>query len=213
MGRRALRKIDPAIELSGHLKTFDELPRPWDAAALFGRAAPLEVEVGTGKGLFLRGAAAAQPESDFLGIEVARKYAAFAAASLAKAGLRNALVVHGDALRLFRELLPERSIAAVHVYFPDPWWKKRHLKRRVMRESFLHDIERVLLPGGSLHFWTDVGDYYRSTLALLAAHTALLGPLPVPETPAGHDLAYRTHFERRVRQASEPVFRAEFKKG
>ena len=107
MGRRALRKIDPAIDLTGHLKTFDQLPRPWDAVALFGRAAPLEVEVGTGKGLFLRGAAAAQPESDFLGIEVARKYAQFAAAGLAKAGLRNAMVVHGDALRVFHELLPD----------------------------------------------------------------------------------------------------------
>jgi tRNA (guanine-N7-)-methyltransferase len=212
MGRRALRKIDPAIDLTGRLKTFDQLPRPWDGVALFGRAAPLEVEVGTGKGLFLRGAAAAQPQSDFLGIEVARKYAEFAAASLAKACLCNAIVVHGDALRVFHELLPERSLAAVHVYFPDPWWKKRHRKRRVMRESFLHDVERTLLPGGSLHFWTDVEEYFQSTLALLAAHTTLIGPLPVSETPAEHDMAYRTHFERRVRQADEPVFRAEFKK-
>ncbi len=212
MGRRALRKIDPAIDLAGRLKTFDQLPRPWDAVALFGRAAPLEVEVGTGKGLFLRGAAAALPQSDFLGIEVARKYAEFAAAGLAKAGRKNAMVVHGDALRVFHELLPERSLAAVHVYFPDPWWKKRHRKRRVMRESFLRDIERTLLSGGSLHFWTDVEEYFQTTLALLAAHTTLIGPLPVPETPAAHDMAYRTHFERRVRQAKEPVFRAEFKK-
>ena len=109
MGRRATYdKIDPAIDLTGHLKTFDQLPRPWDAEALFGRAAPLEVEVGSGKGLFLRGAAAAQPEADFLGIEVARKYAQFAAAGLAKAGLPNAMVVHGDALRVFHELIPER---------------------------------------------------------------------------------------------------------
>ena len=213
MGRRALRKIDPAIDLTGRLKTFDELPRPWDAAALFGRAAALEVEVGTGKGLFLRSAAAARPESDFLGIEVARKYAQFAAAGLVKAGLLNAVVVHGDALRVFPELLPDESLAAVHVYFPDPWWKKRHRKRRVMRESLLRDIERTLLPGGSLHFWTDVEEYFQTSLELLAAHTTLLGPLPVPETPAEHDMAYRTHFERRVRQANEPVFRAEFKKG
>ena len=151
-------------------------------------------------------------QSDFLGIEVAGKYAQFAAAGLAKAGLRNAIVVHGDALRVFHELLPERSLAAVHVYFPDPWWKKRHRKRRVMRESFLRDVERTLLPGGSLHFWTDVEEYFQTTLALLAAHTTLLGPLPVPETPAEHDMAYRTHFERRVRQADEPVFRAEFKR-
>jgi len=212
MGRRALRNVDPSIDLSAHLKTFDQLPRPWDAAALFGRVAPLEVEVGSGKGLFLRGAAAERPETDFLGVEVVRKYAQFAAAGLAKAGLCNALVVHGDALRIFAELLPDDSLAAVHVYFPDPWWKKRHKKRRVLRESFLRDVQRTLHSGGSLHFWTDVEEYFRTTLELLPSCTSLLGPLPVPETPAEHDMAYRTHFERRVRLASEPVYRAEFKK-
>jgi tRNA (guanine-N7-)-methyltransferase len=212
MARRALRKIDSSIDLSGHLKLVEQLPRPWDAAALFGRAAPLEVEVGTGKGLFLRSAAAERPEADFLGIEVAQKYAQFAAAGLAKAGLRNALVVHGDAVRVFHELLPDESLAAVHVYFPDPWWKKRHTRRRVMQESFLRDVERTLRAGGALHFWTDVEEYFQSTLELLAAHSGLLGPLPVPEMPAEHDMAYRTHFERRVRLASEPVYRAKFKK-
>jgi tRNA (guanine-N7-)-methyltransferase len=121
-------------------------------------------------------------------------------------------MVSGDGLRIFQELIPDNSLEAVHVYFPDPWWKKRHRRRRVMRESFLHDIERTLRPGGSLHFWTDVEEYFLTSLELLAAHTTLIGPLPVPETPAEHDMAYRTHFERRVRMASEPVFRSEFKK-
>ncbi|MCE5266302.1 MAG: tRNA (guanosine(46)-N7)-methyltransferase TrmB [Planctomycetaceae bacterium] len=212
MGRRALRKIDPAIDLTGRLKTFEQLPQPWDAAALFGRTAPLEVEVGTGKGLFIRNAAANRPESNYLGIEVAHKYAQFAAAGLAKLGLTNAIVVDGDALRIFRELLPDDSLAAVHVYFPDPWWKKRHRKRRVMCEPFVRDIERTLMPGGSLHFWTDVEEYFQTTLEVLAAQTTLIGPLVVPETPAEHDMAYRTHFERRVRQAAEPVYRSEYKK-
>jgi tRNA (guanine-N7-)-methyltransferase len=212
MGRRALRKINPSIKLTGHLKRFDELPRPWCPDVLFGRTAPLEVEVGSGKGLFLRNAAAAKPDVDFLGIEVAHKYAEFAAVGLAKAGLRNAVMVEGDGLRLFQELIPDNSLAAVHVYFPDPWWKKRHRRRRVMRESFLRDVERTLQPGGSLHFWTDVEEYFQTSLELIAAQTTLLGPLPVPETPAEHDMAYRTHFERRVRLASEPVFRSEFKK-
>ncbi len=212
MGRRALRKIDPAINLTAHLKTVEQLPRPCTAETLFGRTAALEIEVGSGKGLFLRNAAAARPKVCFLGIEVAGKYAAFAAAGLVKAGLTNALIVHGDALRAFHELIPDDSLAAVHVYFPDPWWKKRHRRRRVMRESFLGDIQRTLLPGGSLHFWTDVEEYYQTSLALLASQTTLLGPLPVPETPAEDDMAYRTNFERRVRLANEVVYRAEFKK-
>jgi tRNA (guanine-N7-)-methyltransferase len=212
MGRRALRKIDPAIDLNRHFKTPDELPRPWSQGELFGHTAPLEIEVGSGKGLFLRNAAAARPENDFLGVEVARKYALFAAAGLAKAGLDNAMMVHGDALRMFAELFPDDSLAAVHVYFPDPWWKKRHRRRRVMRESFLRDVQRTLVPGGSLHFWTDVEEYFQTSLELIAACTTLSGPLPVPETPAEHDMAYRTHFERRVRLASEPVYRAEYRK-
>ena len=212
MGRRALRKIDPSLDLCRHLKTFDQLPRPWDAERLFGRLAPLEVEVGSGKGLFLRRQAAARTEVDWLGIELARKYAAFTAAALAKADLRNALVVQADALRVFHELIPDNALAAVHVYFPDPWWKKRHKKRRVMRPSFVRDVERTLMPGGALHFWTDVREYFQTTLAMLAAHTTLGEPLPVAEAPADYDMAYRTHFERRVRLAAEPVYRAEFRK-
>jgi tRNA (guanine-N7-)-methyltransferase len=212
MGRRALRKVDPALDLTQYLKTFEQLPRPWDAALLFGRRAPLEVEVGSGKGLFLRSAAAARPEVDLLGIEVATKYARFAAAMLAKRDLHNALVIQADALRIFAELLPDASLHGVHVYFPDPWWKKRHKKRRVMRQSFLRDVQRTLLPGGLLHFWTDVEEYFHTALELIASCTGLQGPLEVAETPALHDLDYRTHFERRMRQLNQTIYRAEFRK-
>jgi tRNA (guanine-N7-)-methyltransferase len=170
------------------------------------------VEVGSGKGLFLRSAAAAYPDVHFLGIEIAKKYAHFAAANLVKRGLTNAVMVAGDAIRIFAELLPSDSLAAVHVYFPDPWWKARHKKRRVMRESFVRDIERTLLPGGSLHFWSDVEEYYQTTLEILAAHTKLQGPLEEPELPAAHDMDYRTHFERRMRLHGESVYRARFLK-
>jgi tRNA (guanine-N7-)-methyltransferase len=100
----------------------------------------------------------------------------------------------------------------VHVYFPDPWWKARHKKRRVMNEAFVREVERTLMPGGTLHFWTDVEEYFATTLELLAASTGLNGPLPVAEQPAQHDLDYRTHFERRMRLHGETVHRAEFRK-
>jgi tRNA (guanine-N7-)-methyltransferase len=179
---------------------------------LFGRRAPLEVEVGSGKGLFLRSAAIARPDADFLGAEVAQKYARFAAAELAKRSIANAIVIHGDGLRLFAEWITDASLAAVHVYFPDPWWKKRHKKRRLMRESFIRDVERALAPGGRLHFWTDVEEYFQTTLELIAAESRLSGPLEVAEAAASHDMDYRTHFERRMRHHGEPVFRAEFVK-
>jgi tRNA (guanine-N7-)-methyltransferase len=212
MGRRALRKIDPQLDLSRYLREADDLPAAFDAEALFGRVAPLEVEVGSGKGLFLAGASRAAPDRDFLGIEVAQKYARYAAAKLARQGSANALMIHGDALALFRQWFPASSLAAVHVYFPDPWWKKRHKKRRVLNEDFLRDAERTLAPGGRLHFWTEVEEYFQATLELIPAVTKLAGPLPVAESPAEHDLDYRTHFERRTRKSAQPVFRAEFAK-
>ena len=212
MGRRALPKVNPTVDLSRHLKTFEELPNPWDAEALFGRTAPLEVEVGSGKGLFMQSASQAIPDHNFLGIEIARKYARFAASRLAKRELSNAVMVAGDALQVIRELLPVGSADAVHVYFPDPWWKKRHRKRRVMTEDTVKDYERLLKPGGTLHFWTDVQEYFDETLQLLAEHTSLTGPLEVAEQPPEHDLDYRTHFERRMRLQGEPVYRSEYRK-
>ncbi len=210
--RRQLRKIDPTLDLSRHLKTYDELPDPWDAAALFGRDAPLEIEVGSGKGLFIESAAIARPEHNFLGAEIAKKYARFCAARLAKRSLANAVMLHGDAMRVFHSLLPDASALAVHVYFPDPWWKKRHRKRRVMVEPFLQQVVRTLVPGGRLHFWTDVQTYFEETLELIAHATPLVGPHAVQERDAEHHLDYRTHFERRMRLAGEPIYRAEFEK-
>ena len=126
--------------------------------------------------------------------------------------IANARAVHGDGLWVFRELVPADSLTAVHVYFPDPWWKARHHKRRVLNEAFLKDVVRTLEPEGRLHFWTDVQAYYDATLELIAEKTPLVGPLEVPETPSEHDLDYRTHFERRTRLNEQPVYRAEFVK-
>jgi tRNA (guanine-N7-)-methyltransferase len=212
MPRRALRKLEPSLDLSHHLKSFDELPQPWCAEKLYQRQAPLEVEIGSGKGLFLNSAAKENPAHNFLGVEIAAKYARHAAAKLAKNGYKNAVMLSGDAQRLFREILPDQSVVAVHVYFPDPWWKKRHHKRRVMNERFIGEIYRTLTPGGSLHFWTDVRERYDEVLRLIAMHSSFIGPLEVPERQAEHDLDYRTHFERRMRLTDQPVYRAEFRK-
>lgn len=168
--------------------------------------------MGSGKGLFLAAAAATTPERNFLGIEVAKKYAAHCASRLVRRGLTNAAMIAGDGLRLFREFLAAGSVAAVHVYFPDPWWKARHKKRRVLNEPFVADVECVLVPGGTLHFWTDVEEYYQTTLEMMTRVSPLVGPLPVVERPAEHDLDYRTHFERRTRKSGLPVYRCEFRK-
>ena len=213
MSRRALRRISTGLDLSTHLKTFDDLPRPWQAGALFAAAdAPLEVEVGSGKGMFLLDASQQFPRTNYLGVEIAANYAKFAASRLAKRGIDNALVVHADALRVLRDVLPEASVAAVHVYFPDPWWKARHKKRRVMNAQFVGQVQRVLAIDGSLHFWTDVEEYFHTGLEIIAAHSQLVGPIEVPQPPAEHAMDYRTNFERRVRLAGGRVYRARFDK-
>ena len=120
------------------------------------------------------------------------------------------MMVAGDALRVFAELLPDACLQAVHVYFPDPWWKMRHRRRRVVRDSFVRDVQRVLQPGGRFHLWSDVEEYFRTSLELIAAETSLQGPIDEPELPAEHDMDYRTHFERRMRLNGAPVYRARF---
>lgn len=210
MGRRALRKIDPALDLSDYYCDIDDLPLEFDPGDLFARAAPLEIEVGSGKGLFLQNAAQQMPDRNLLGIEVSRKYARYAAARLAKREIANGRVLCGDAVQIFREALPDRCAATVHVYFPDPWWKKRHRKRRVMNPEFVRHVQRVLEPTGRLHFWTDVQEYFETTLEMILAATELRGPFEVGELTAEHDLDYRTHFERRMRLHGKPVYRAEF---
>ena len=212
MGRRALRKVDPSLDLSRHFGAIEELPEQWDARELFAAPAPLEIDVGCGKGMFVLGAALAAPDRNWLGIEVSRKYARFSAARLARRGLENAFALHGDAERLFAERLTDESVAGVHVYFPDPWWKKRHHRRRIMNARFVTQIQRVLTPGGRLHFWTDVKDYFDLGLETLAEGTRLTGPLPVDERSPLATLEYRTNFERRTRLHNEPVYSAEFEK-
>lgn len=210
VGRRPLKKIHEGLDLAPWLLTAERLPDPWDSATLFGREAVLEIEVGSGKGLFVETAAREHPERNFLGIEIAFKYARYCAARLARTEAGFAKILHGDAQPVFADLLPDNALRAVHVYFPDPWWKRRHRDRRVMNERFVKNVERTLQPGGKLHFWTDVQEYFDTTLELVEAATMLEGPAEVLPKAADHDLDYRTHFERRMIMHAEAVYRSEF---
>ncbi len=212
MSRRALRKIDPRLDLANYLKTPAELPDAWTSAALFHNKAPLEVEVGCGKGMFLAAVSQAQRRRNFLGIEVAARYARFAAAKLARVGCKNAMMIHGNAVELIHDRIPDSSVQAVHVYFPDPWWKKRHKKRRIMNAQFLVDVQRVLAVDGRLHFWTDVKEYFESSLNLIAQFTTFQGLTGTPELSSTYDAEFRTHFERRTRLNNLKVYRSEYRK-
>jgi tRNA (guanine-N7-)-methyltransferase len=177
---------------------------------VFGNEHPVELEVGSGKGLFLANAAQAEPGHNFLGIELSRKYAKHAAERLAKHGLVNVRVVAGDARLFLARYVPPASLNAVHVYFPDPWWKQRHKKRRVFAEPLVADIERTLAPGGELRVATDVAEYFGVIQRLVADHPRFQ-ERPAPEaTIPEHDLDYLTNFERKYRIEGRPIYRVHY---
>jgi tRNA (guanine-N7-)-methyltransferase len=173
---------------------------------------PVELEIGAGKGLFLTNAAKANAQHRFVGLELAGKYAIDCQSKVDRLGIANVQFFACDAVAVIDRDVPDGSLNAVHCYFPDPWWKSRHKKRRVLNEQTLRNIERTLIPNGEFHFWTDVLDYYESTLELIDQVTQLKGPFFVSEPVASHDMDYRTHFERRTRKNGLPVYRSRFTK-
>lgn len=203
--RRAKRL--PLEELAPYLLEVPERPARLNWQQIFGNDHPVELEIGFGKGLFLLNASQSCPNVNFLGIEILRKYQLYAATRFAKRGLKNVRLVKADARGFLRDHVPDELFQAIHVYFPDPWWKKRHLKRRLFTADFAMQVERILQPGGRFYVVTDVADYFGVITELLQQHSQLkLLPPPDPKEPA-HDLDYLTNFERKFRKAGRPIYR------
>ena len=193
----------PYASLSG--LTFEEF-----SERLFGRVAPLELEIGSGKGLFISSTADARRDRNYLGVEIAYRYALMSASKLAKRGATNGVMMAADAAKVLREVIPLACLDDAHIYFPDPWWKKAHRKRRIVRPDVVQMIEKRLRKGGRLHFWTDVKEYFDSGVEIIKLSTNLAGPFPVLERPAAASMDFRTHFERRTRLNEQPVYRSVF---
>jgi tRNA (guanine-N7-)-methyltransferase len=208
--RRGIRL--PLEELAPYLLDTPSEPVPLNLRAVFGNDHPVEIEVGFGKGLFLVNAAEARPQVSFLGVEIERKYQLHAATRLARHGLGNVRLACTDARAFFRDHLPAGAVQAVHVYFPDPWWKKRHHKRRLFTEEFAGQCARVLREGGRLYLASDVEDYFAVITDLTETQGGFV-QLPPPEAKvAVHDLDYLTHFERKYRQEGRPIWRAAYER-
>ena len=163
--RRGLRL--PVEELATYLVEVDgsRAPAVIDWHDLFGNANPVEIEVGFGKGLFLVNSAQARPQTNFLGIEIERKYTLFTATRLAKRSLRNAKVAAFDARGFLESHVTAESVSAMHVYFPDPWWKNRHRKRRLFTEAFAGACAPRACPGGVLAFRVGCRGVFRGVRA------------------------------------------------
>jgi tRNA (guanine-N7-)-methyltransferase len=181
---------------------------PLSSAALFGAAVPLELELGVGKGRFMLERAAAHREVGLLGVERARRYVELAARRAARAGLANVRLVHTTAEDVLFRCLRESSVAAVHVYFPDPWPKKRHHKRRFFRPETVARVAEVLLPGGVLRIKTDHQEYAAVIEEVLRGEARLES---VPAA-AAFDGIQSTNFEVKYARDARPVARFAFRR-
>lgn len=152
--RRGQSRLPPIV----HLHFLSPLTVSSDESALaeFLRHRPLFVEIGFGKGAFLVDTAAGHPEAHVLGYEVRRKLCQVALEKADRDGLTNLRVVLGDVRAHMPRFIPEGSIQAVFLMFPDPWWKTRHFKKRVLDEEFSRTLWRLLVPGGTLLVRSDV---------------------------------------------------------
>jgi tRNA (guanine-N7-)-methyltransferase len=149
------------------------VPAPLDFAATFGRSAPVILEIGFGMGETTAAIAAAQPQNDFVGLEVHGPGVGALLNRVDAAGLSNVRVIQHDAVDVIEHMIPAASLAGIHVYFPDPWPKKRHHKRRLLQPAFVHALALRLSGGGYLHAATDWDDYAQEILATFSAEPLL----------------------------------------
>jgi len=148
-------------------------PQALDLAHAFGRHAPTILEIGFGMGETSALIAAWQPEKNFLGIEVFDAGVGALLKRIEETGLQNLRIIQHDAVEVVRDMLPMATLAGVHIYFPDPWPKKRHHKRRLIQPAFVELLAERIQPGGYLHCATDWQDYAEQMLAVLSAEPRL----------------------------------------
>lgn len=177
-----------------------------DLDMAFGRVAPRHLELGFGMGDALAEMAAAHPERDYLGIEVYRPGVGSLFAKLAAAEITNVRVVCGDAVEVLTQHLQPAHLAALYVFFPDPWPKTRHHKRRLINAEFALQAARILSPGGHLHLATDWADYARHMMDVmepLPHYINLAGSGCFAARPAERPL---TKFEKRGNRLGHKIY-------
>jgi tRNA (guanine-N7-)-methyltransferase len=199
-GRMSSRHADALAQLwpAYGLRVIDGDRTPLDLAALFRRNAPRVLEIGFGMGEATAAMAAADPERDYLAVEVHTPGIGNLLALVRDLGLTNVRVAHGDAVQLVHRVAPG-VLDALHVFFPDPWPKARHHKRRLIQPGNVRLLSRRLRPGGVLHCATDWPDYAAAMLTVLEAEPGLR---KLPASRCGRPV---TGYERRAIDAGRPI--------
>ena len=163
---RALAELGPRF-----MQPYQPAVPDWDA--VFGRSAPRVLEIGFGMGQATAAIAAARPDLDFIGVEVHQPGVGALLREIGERGLTNIRILQHDAVEVLRQMVAPASLAGVHVYFPDPWHKKRHHKRRLIQPPLVDLLASRLGPGGWLHCATDWEDYAQQMLQVLSDCPAL----------------------------------------
>lgn len=189
---------------------FTVPPPTWEE--IFGNTNPVEVEIGFGKGAFLLALARQHPERNFFGVEFAKRWSFRLARLIERDGPANVIVIHADFTCLVRTMIWPESVSAYHLYFPDPWWKRRHRHRRLFQQDFPAALVRTLTPGGTIFLASDVQEYFRTIVQQFQEIPALR------QFPWQRDHVNKrgklivTDFERKYREAGKSIFYAGFRK-
>jgi tRNA (guanine-N7-)-methyltransferase len=199
-----------AIETLWPRYGIDHASRLLDFENTFGRRAPVILEIGFGMGETTATIADARRDLDFIGVEVHGPGVGALLARLDAMGLCNVRVVRHDAVEVVADMIGPSSLAGVHVFFPDPWPKKRHHKRRLLQPAFVHALAERLAPGGYIHAATDWEDYAKDMLVTFEAEPLLRNTAEgFSARPATRPL---TKFESRGQRLGHPVFDLVFKR-
>jgi len=195
------------LNIEGIGLDVDALPRPLDWRQVFGNDHPVELEIGTGKGTFLTEQAKARPEVNFFGLEWANWFFRYASDRLRRNHCANARMVRAEAGYFLTEFVADASVSVLHVYFPDPWPKKRHHKRRLVQEPFLRQAERILAPGGRVQIVSDHKGYFEENIEPTLKSSGVLQVVDYNRPgSAGEGEFVGTNFERKYRREGRPFY-------
>jgi tRNA (guanine-N7-)-methyltransferase len=178
-----------------------------DLSRLFASNRPLVIELGSGDGSFLVEYARLHPDKNFLGVERLLGRLRKIDRKGLRAGLTNLRLIRIEASYLIQYLIPAESVVALHIYFPDPWPKRKHRKHRLINPSFAGLVSKVLLPGGDIYLRTDDGDYFAQVQQVFGANE-MFRPVPTPDLLA----AITTDFERGFQARGIPTLRVAYQR-
>jgi len=210
---RLTRGQERAFELYWPRLGLDYQAAPLDLAGVFGNSNPVYLEIGFGNGESLAAMARDNPDRNYIGIEVHRPGVGHLLMKLEEYGCGNVRVCHHDAVEVLRDMVPDQALAGVYLFFPDPWHKKRHHKRRIVQPGLVQLLAQKIQPGGFLHAATDWEDYALHMLAVLRSSSDFRNTAVEGDFVARPDYRPLTRFEQRGLRLGHGVWDLIFERG